>query len=293
MSSHVPVAPAFLFWLAVSTVFVVLYPVTLGIWASHRLHVRWRYFLFGAAVFLVFQILTRLPALRVLDPIVEPHLGASSVLTWTWLVGLSLSAALFEEVGRYVGYRVFMRREEKTWPKAIMYGLGHGGLESMLLVGGTGLLSLVSLLTIQVGGLEQVPAGQRAATVQQIQALASQPVWLPLLGAWERLWTLPIQVACSVLVLQVFRRGSLIWLWLAIAAHTLVDLTTVGLGQALGASISTSLIVEAAIAGFGIVAIWLIWHMRDAEEPGHEDRVPTHAGGDQRDRQLVEAGRVR
>jgi uncharacterized membrane protein YhfC len=199
-----------------------------------------------------------------LDPVVEPHLATSSVLTWTWLVGLSLSAALFEEVGRYVGYRVFMRREEKTWAKGVMYGLGHGGLESMLLVGGTGLLSLISLVSIQVGGLDQVPAAQRAATMQQIQTLASQPVWFPLLGAWERLWTLPIQVACSVLVLQVFRRGSLIWLWLAIAAHTLVDLTTVGLGQALGASVSTSLIVEAAIAAFGAVAVWVIWHLRDA-----------------------------
>ncbi|HEY1297799.1 MAG TPA: YhfC family glutamic-type intramembrane protease [Chloroflexota bacterium] len=277
MNSLTPVAPAFLLWLAVCTLFVVLYPIALGIWASHRLHVRWRYFLFGAAVFLVFQILTRLPALRVLDPMVEPRLGASSILTWTWLVGLSLSAALFEEVGRYVGFRVFMRREEKTWAKAVMYGLGHGGLESMLLVGGTGLLSLISLLSIQVGGLGQVPAEQRAATVQQIQTLASQPVWLSLLGAWERLWTLPIQVACSVLVLQVFRRGSLVWLWLAIAAHTLVDLTTVGLGQALGASVSTSLIVEAAIAGFGAVAVWLIWRMRAGGESVPAAPVPAHA----------------
>jgi hypothetical protein len=113
-----------------------------------------RYFLFGAVVFFVFQLLTRLPALRVLDPIVTPHLASSTALTWIWLLGLSLSAAVFEEVGRYVGYRVFMRREQKTWAKAVMYGLGHGGLESMLLVGGTALLTLIGLLSIQSGGLE-------------------------------------------------------------------------------------------------------------------------------------------
>jgi acetoacetyl-CoA synthetase len=44
------------------------------------------------------------------------------------------------------------------------------------------------------------------------------------LAAFERLWTLPIQVAFSILVLQVFTRRSLVWLWLAIGGHALVDL---------------------------------------------------------------------
>jgi uncharacterized membrane protein YhfC len=33
---------------------------------------------------------------------------------WSWLVVLALSAGVFEEVGRYVGYRLFMRGEGKT-----------------------------------------------------------------------------------------------------------------------------------------------------------------------------------
>jgi uncharacterized membrane protein YhfC len=45
---------------------------------------------------------------------------------WTWLVALALSAGVFVEVGRYVGCRVFTRREPKTWSKAVMFGIGHG-----------------------------------------------------------------------------------------------------------------------------------------------------------------------
>jgi uncharacterized membrane protein YhfC len=277
MNSLPLIAPAFLLFLAASAAFVVIYPVALCIVASHRSHVSWRYALFGAAVFLVFQVLTRLPALRVLDPIVTPHLATSTVLTWVWLVGLALSAALFEEVGRYVGYRVFMRREEKTWGKAVMYGLGHGGLESLLLVGGTAVLTLIGLVSLQVGGLEQLSGAQRAVAAQQVQTIASEPVWFPLLGAWERLWTIPIQVACSVLVLQVFRRQSLRWLWLAIAAHTFVDLTAVGLGQALGPRLSSTVIVEGALTVLGVVALWLIWHLRDARGPGQITPVSARA----------------
>jgi hypothetical protein len=33
---------------------------------------------------------------------------------------VALTAGLFEEVGRYLGYGIFMRNEEKTWNKAVM-----------------------------------------------------------------------------------------------------------------------------------------------------------------------------
>ena len=260
-----PLNPVFLALVGFNIFFVVLYPLVAGFLVHRRLHVSWRYFLYGAVIFLVFQLLTRVPAVQVLQVVFGPQLRASPVLLWSWLAGLALTAGIFEEVGRYVGYRVFMRHEDKTWAKAVMYGIGHGGLESILLVGGTTLLTLVNLLVIQSGGLDQIPAPQRAAAAQQIQAIAAQPVWAALLGSWERLWTLPVHVACSVLVLQVFRRHSLVWLWIAIAAHSLVDLTSVGLAQALGSSLSTSLLVEGVIAVFGVIALWIVFLFRDPE----------------------------
>jgi uncharacterized membrane protein YhfC len=263
MDSFPTLSTTFLATMAISLAFVVAYPLLLGFLAHRRLGVSWRYFLFGAAIFFVFQLLTRVPALQLLQPIVAPYLRTSDVLLWTWFVFQALSAGVFEEVGRYVGYRVFMGRQDKTWSMAVMYGLGHGGLESMLLVGGTLLVTLINLLAIRLGGPESIPPDQRDVAAQQIQSLASQPVWVPLLGAWERLWTVPIQVAFSVLVLQAFRRHNLAWLWLAIAAHALVDLISVGLSQLLGPSISTTMIVEGAIAAFGVVAVWLIWRLRD------------------------------
>src|SRR5258705_10195637 len=47
-------------------------------------------------------------------------------------------------------------------------------------------------------------------------------------------WTIPAQVAFSVIVLQVFRRGSILWLGLAILAYAVCDFVTVAMVQLLG-----------------------------------------------------------
>lgn len=254
-------------WIAASVtaiVFMIVYPLVLAAIARRRLGVGWRYFWFGALIFAIFQLATRVPAVQVIQAIFGKQIAASPALLWTWLAILVVTAGLFEEVGRYVGYRWFMGREEKTWNKAVMYGLGHGGLESMLLVGGLAILSLVNLLVLSSVGLSAIPAAQRSQVAQQLQAIAAQPGWLPLLGAWERLWTVPIQVALSVLVLQVFRRGNIGWLWLAILAHAVVDGVSVGVSQVLGSShLSTTLIVEGIVAVFGLIALWVIFALRD------------------------------
>src|SRR5215467_9912701 len=65
-------------------------------------------------------------------PVLQAWAAGSQALFIGLLFAWALSSGLFEEVGRYVGYRVFMGREEKTWSKAVMYGIGHGGAETIL-----------------------------------------------------------------------------------------------------------------------------------------------------------------
>jgi uncharacterized membrane protein YhfC len=160
-----------------------------------------------------------------------------------------------------------MRREEKTWNKAIMYGLGHGGLESMLLVGGITLYTVFNLATISSLNLNTLPTAQHAQVVGQVAAINAQPVWLALLGGWERLWTLPFHVAMSVVVLQVFRRKNIGWLWLAVLLHAIVDFVSVALLQLLGGSVSTYLLVEGFVMVAGLFGLWLIWRLRDRPVP--------------------------
>jgi uncharacterized membrane protein YhfC len=266
MSPSLHINPAWIAGMIITTVFVIVYPLVLAIIAHRRLGVSWRYFGFGALIFFLFQMISRVPAVQVIQGLITPQLQASKTLLIAWLVILTLTAALFEEVGRYIGYRWFMGREEKTWSKAVMYGIGHGGLESMLLVGGLLILTLIQILSLSVVNLNALPANQHALIIKQVNAINAQPAWTTLLGAWERLWTVPFHIAMSVVVLQVFRRNNIGWLWLAILAHTLVDLTAVIIPQVLGPNLTTSLIVEGWVAICGLISLWIIWRLRDRSE---------------------------
>src|SRR5436305_1835612 len=178
MSPSLHINPAWIAAMIFTIGFVIVYPLLLAIVAHRRLGVSWRYFGFGALIFFLFQIITRVPAVQVIQGLITPQLQASKALLIAWFVLLALTAGLFEEVGRYVGYRWFMGREEKTWRKAVMYGIGHAGLESMVLVGGLLILTLLQVMILSTMNLNTLPASQYALVVQQLHAINAQPAWL-------------------------------------------------------------------------------------------------------------------
>jgi uncharacterized membrane protein YhfC len=246
--------------------FDILYPLALGVFAHRRLGISWRYFGYGVLIFILFQLISRVPITLGIQALIAPQLQASRTALIGWIAISALTASLFEEFGRYVGYRWLMKREPKTWDKGVMYGLGHGGIESMLLIAGLVAVTLIQVLALSRTDLSTLPltAEQRALAAQQLAAIAAQPSWVPLLGAWERLWTIPLHVALSLLVLQVFRRGSLRWLWFAILAHALVDLLAAGITPMLQLTGMTALLVpEVIVTLVGLLSLWAIWALRD------------------------------
>lgn len=265
MEQAFPVSIGWMAALVAAILFEILFPLLLGFIVWRRFGVSWRYFLYGALIFFLFQLITRVPAVLVIQNLIQPQLQASQTLLFAWVVILSFTAGLFEEGGRYIGYRWLMQRETKTWSKGVMFGLGHGGLESMLFVGGLSILTLVNLVALSAINLQTLPEAQRNLVTQQLAQIAAQPVWLPLISAYERFWTIAIQVGLSVLVLQVFVRGSLRWLWLAILAHMLVDLIPTSLASFVKLpALQVQLLGEGVVTFCGLIALWVIWRLRDA-----------------------------
>ena len=264
ISKMVP-QPSAGWWIAAiaATLFEIALPFALIIIAHARLRVGWRYAAYGALIFFLFQIVTRVPLIQLLQYFLTPTLKSSRPLLIAFLFFAALTAGIFEEVGRYVGYRWFMKREEKTWAKGVMYGLGHGGLESALLVGGLSALQLVNIWLLVSSQLGIVPAAQLPTAIRQLNAIGAQPGWAPLLGGWERLCGITAHVAFSLIVLQVFRRGSLRWLWLAIGLHTLLDCFTIVPQFVHFGAIGNSLLVEGLATLFAIGAVWIIFALRD------------------------------
>jgi uncharacterized membrane protein YhfC len=215
--------------------FDILFPLFVAFLIWRRYRVAWRFFLYGALVFLVTQMLVRIPLVQGAQFLLREQLQGSEIFLYVWLGVLALTAGVFEEGGRWLGYR-FLIKKDFTWEKGLMYGAGHGGLESMLLVGGLALLGLINIIALSTMDFSQMnlPPDQLAQIEIARQQIAAMAWWMPLLGAYERFVTIFFQIAMSILVLQVFVQGSLKWLWLAIVLHALVDFVAVVLARLVG-----------------------------------------------------------
>jgi len=204
------------------------FPIWLGIWFCRRYRVSWTVLLYGATIFFVFQLILRVPAISLLGPLVAPYLHGSKPLLVLYLAALAFSAGLFESVGRWVGYKwLFRSRLRYNWRHGVAYGIGHGGMESIVLVGlssATNLALAILLTRMEASGLQRLipePVLAQLATAQQ-QLL--NVTWLdPLWAGLERVLTMPFHIAMSLVVLQVFTRGQSRWLWIAVLTHGLLD----------------------------------------------------------------------
>jgi uncharacterized membrane protein YhfC len=250
--------------LALAALLLLLGPLALGWLARRKLGVPWRVFFIGAGIFILFQIFLRIPLVNLVQASLGTRLQASTGIMLAWIAVLSLTAGLVEEIGRYIGYRWLLTNDAKTWKLGVMYGLGHGGIEAILLAGFSALSSLVLMVFWpQIAGM--LPAVQRAPIAMQLAPLLDASAWtLPLASIWERMCAMTLHVALSLLVLQVFRRGKVGWLWAAVGAHTLANLVVIGLPLVLGISGQASILLSSGLLLLvGVAAAAVIYRLRE------------------------------
>ncbi len=258
-----------------TALFAIIYPLAAAFFIQRKWNVSWKYFWFGMLIFLLFQVVTRIPAVEVATYFLNPALKKSQALQIWFIAALALTAGLFEETGRYVCFRWFLRKEPKTWEKAVMYGAGHGGLEAILLVGVGNILTAINVYAAQLLPLTQLSASARQQLHAQFATIAAEPVWEPLLGSWERFFTLFIQIGFSVIVAQVFIRGQIRWYWLAVALHFVVDFVSAAAPSLFGSSVMVIIGVELFIGLFGAAIVWVMFRLKNTSAP--KDNLPVEA----------------
>jgi uncharacterized membrane protein YhfC len=230
--------------LLLAALICLLGPIALGYWWQYRTGTSFAVFGWGAGVFFVSQVVVRLPWQIPLSRwMLANHRS--------WMVALvifsAFTAGLFEEVGRWVGYRTVLKAE-RSRNVGVMYGLGHGGCESILLVGLPMLGLLIATALAARGSISPGPVLQ--AIRQQAGALAG---WGAQLAVLERASAIASHVGLSLIVLQVFTRGSTRWLVLAILVHATLDAIA---GLAVQALHLPALHVELVI---GLISIGILW----------------------------------
>jgi uncharacterized membrane protein YhfC len=77
MNSEFQISSAFIAATGLAVLFQIFYPIGLAIVARRRLKVGWRYFGYGALIFLLFQLVTRIPLVQVVQGAIAPQLASS------------------------------------------------------------------------------------------------------------------------------------------------------------------------------------------------------------------------
>lgn len=240
---------------------MIALPIVLGIYLTHRFQMGWRLWWIGGATFLISQV-GHIPFNRLVTYLFEQGILPSPSESWQFAFNalfLGLSAGVWEECTRYAVYR-WWAKDARSWRRGVLMGAGHGGIEAILL----GILVLVAF--VQMSALRQmelttvVPAEQVDLLSQQVTAYWSAPWYITLLGAVERLFAIPTQIALSVIVLQVFIRGRLRWLLLAIGWHALANAIALTIQANWGVFAA-----EGALAVVALVDLLIIFALKTPE----------------------------
>jgi uncharacterized membrane protein YhfC len=250
-----------------------------GYLISKKFKLNWLLFWIGGAVFILSQVfhvpfnMFGLPALARSG--ILPELGVFPIpenplsLPARALV-LGLSAGIFEETARLLMYR-FWIKDARSWGKGLMVGAGHGGMEAII-IAIIVLYTFFQLVALKGADLslfftpEQLPLAE-----QQVAFYWSVDWYISLASSWERIFTLPVHIALSVMVLQVFLRRQARWLFLAIAMHTMFNAVAVYSLATWGV-----VIAEGLIALMGLASVGIIFALRTPEPAGEStpDLIP-------------------
>jgi len=252
---------------AVQILFMLGLPVVLALLLWWRGGLRWKLFWVGCLTFVGSQVVhipmviaekvgLQLALAQMGIPVAQAATMLPVILVDALLLGLM--AGICEEPARYLGYR-FLLRKERRWRESLMFGVGHGGIESILL----GLLALVNVVVLLwLSGADLASLGLVGPAADQVRqavdAFQSMPPYTPLLGGLERLWAICIQVSLTVLVWRAATTRHWRYFLAAIGWHWLVDTVSV----LVLAVTQNVLVTEALVTGFGLLSLGFVWWSR-------------------------------
>lgn len=141
-----------------------------------------------------------------------------------------LTAAIFEEMGRYVVMRYWIK-DKLNRGNAIMYGVGHGGVEALAVVGISYASNYLISKMINSGQLEETLAAMeeamRTETIQSLSSLWTSPAADFYIAGIERIPMLILQVALSFLMFRAVQRNDPKLITMAMLIHFLVESITI------------------------------------------------------------------
>lgn len=185
--------------------------------------------LVGVFIFITFGIILKSVPNMLFTAIDSPISRFLKENIWAYVLYAALIAGIFEETGRYFAFKVFLSKHDYR-ESSVAYGLGHGGVECMAVLGFTMIQNFTYAQLINAGQMEEVYSSFTDEGAVKVfkdleQAILNLTVSDCVWAGIERLSAIILQVALSVLVFQaVHVTGKKRMLAVAIALHTVIDI---------------------------------------------------------------------
>lgn len=213
---------------AAAGIFSVAMPLALLIAAVKKLSAKVFPALIGAATFIIFAM--------VLEQFSHMFFiaGSGSVAQTVrstpalYILYAGLAAGVFEECGRLFAYRFMLKKRLDDKTTSISYGIGHGGVEAVIVVGLGMLSGIILAVMINKNGaaalLASYPAEVQATLSQQINSILYMDWQSIVFGCFERISAVMLHISLSVFVYAAVVDKKKRYLFpLAILAHAGVD----------------------------------------------------------------------
>ena len=238
---------------------MILLPLVAGFFIAKKFNLGFKDFrkLFtaGALTFIASQVL-HIPIVYGLTALFQngflPAPDKSFALIFNSIL-LGLLAGIFEETARYILFKA-VRKSTDTWDNGIVIGLGHGGIEAIL-IGIISISTMIQMIAMRdpanITSLN-LPADQIEVVQQQVTAYWDQPSVTPLFGFIERISAMSLHIGLSILVLFSVVNNQRKWYWFALLWHALVDGLAVFLFPKVSNSTLGILGLEAVILFMGV-----------------------------------------
>ncbi len=216
--------------LAITVVLMIAIPVIFFLcWrGKHRGQTRIGYLIAGAVGFLVSARMLELGMhyfCILSDNPVSRFINGSTV---AFVFYGTVMAGVFEECGRHIILKYIMKKD-RTPENAVMYGIGHGGIEILSVILPSMILYLIIAILFSRGNVEEalnqlkITGDTAAAALPSVQAAAAFDYGMMAINVIERLLAMLLHIGLTVIVFCGVLSARKGYLPLAILLHMLMD----------------------------------------------------------------------
>ena len=204
-------------------------PIGVALWFKKKYHLPWRIFSYGALAYFLAQALVSILVTGFVSLVGSGTIVLSDQSLYVVQIVISvLLTAVMGVIIRWLGMK-HLNEDLDNLKSAYGIGIGFGGIESIMLVG-------IPLLATFIPMIRNINIDPQTTTLEPEVIVQIEELWqvspiVPLAGALERIAAFVLHITVTILVLQIFKRKSKLWMAAAIGLEVLVNGSIVGLAE--------------------------------------------------------------